>query len=110
MMSFGRMRDRLVCWMLLPSLVAFSAVRALADDVVTLSTTVQGNQEHPSVTYIVPWREAPPTDAVEMPFNVQSRLIDVFDGVNRVEHEREVLFLMQFDAANAEAETRDAIE
>jgi hypothetical protein len=106
MIQPDRIAYRFTFWVLLSSIVTLSAV---ADEVVTLNTTVQGNQEHPSVTYIVPWREAPPTDLVEMPFNLQTRLINVFDGVNRQEHEREVVFLMQFDAATAEAENHDAI-
>ena len=71
----------------------------VADDVVSISTTVKGNQEHPSVTYIIPWRQASDENALTMPFTTRTRLGDVFDHVERVEHEREVTYLVQMRAA-----------
>ncbi len=70
------------------------AASAQAEDVVTLSTTVQGNQEHPSVTYIVPWRKAADEKQLVMPFKHRVANI-VFDHVERVEHEREVQYLVK---------------
>mgnify|MGYP000365594417 CR=1 FL=1 len=69
-----------------------------ASEVVTLSTTVKGNQEHPSVTYIVPWQQASDTSELSMPF--KTRIKDVFDHVERVEHEREVSYLRDITESN----------
>ena len=71
----------------------------VADDVVSISTTVKGNQEHPSVTYIIPWRQASDENSLTMPFTTRTRLGDVFDHIERVEHEREVSYLVQMRAA-----------
>lgn len=77
------------------------ALPAQAEDVVSISTTVKGNQEHPSVTYIVPWRQAADESILEMPFNTRTRLVDVFDHVDKQEHVREVDYLMNMRSATA---------
>ncbi|BCD99095.1 hypothetical protein [Marinagarivorans cellulosilyticus] len=79
-------------------LILFS-FRAAAEDVVSISTTVKGNQEHPSVTYIIPWRQASDESALTMPFETRTRLGDVFEHVERAEHEREVSYLVQMKSA-----------
>ncbi len=89
---------------LLKSVLVYSCVCALpaqAEDVVSISTTVKGNQEHPSVTYIVPWRQAADESILEMPFNTRTRLVDVFDHVDKQEHVREVDYLMNMRSATA---------
>jgi len=89
---------------LLKSVLVCSCVCALpaqAEDVVSISTTVKGNQEHPSVTYIVPWRQAADESILEMPFNTRTRLVDVFDHVDKQEHVREVDYLMNMRSATA---------
>jgi hypothetical protein len=77
------------------------ALAAQANEVVTLSTTVQGNQEHPSVTYIVPWRKAADEKQLVMPFKHRVASI-VFDHVERAEHEREVQYLVKMQKDGAE--------
>lgn len=77
------------------------ASHGMAGEVVTLSTTVQGNQEHPSVTYIVPWRKAPSEDSITMPFE-KPAVSNVFESIERVEHEREVDYLLQMQAGGAD--------
>ena len=66
---------------------------AYAADVVNLSTTIKGNQEHPSVSYIVPWQQAADESKLTMSFNTRTRLGDVFNHVERAEHRRQVDFL-----------------
>jgi hypothetical protein len=75
--------------------LALSGVPALAEDVVSISTTIKGNQEHPGVTYIVPWRQAANEDSVHGNFNNSTRLNEVFDHVEKIEHDREVDYLVQ---------------
>lgn len=71
----------------------FSGSAYAADDVVNLSTTIKGNQEHPSVSYIVPWQQAADESKLTMSFNTRTRLGDVFNHVERAEHRRQVDFL-----------------
>lgn len=66
-----------------------------AQEVVNLSTTIKGNQEHPSVSYIVPWQQAADEEKLTMSFNARTRLGDVFNHVERTEHLRQVEFLTQ---------------
>lgn len=82
-------------------LYLYACVANAQDDVVSISTTVKGNQEHPSVTYIVPWRQAADETVLEMPFNTRTRLVDVFDHVDKQEHVREVDYLINMRSAPA---------
>ena len=66
-----------------------------AQEVVNLSSTIKGNQEHPSVSYIVPWQQAADEEKLTMSFNTRTRLGDVFNHVERTEHLRQVEFLTQ---------------
>ena len=68
---------------------------AQAQEVVNLSTTIKGNQEHPSVSYIVPWQQAADEEKLIMSFNTRTRLGDVFNHIERTEHQRQVEFLTQ---------------
>lgn len=68
-------------------------VLAQEDRVVNLSTTVTGNQEQPTVLYIVPWQPADDKAILYQPVN--SRLNNLFGHVERPEHRRQVEFLQQ---------------
>jgi len=60
-------------------------------EVITIDDTVVGNQEQPKVLYIVPWKSA--TDATILSLPVKTKMTDVFDHVDRTEHQRHVQFL-----------------
>ncbi len=92
------MKTHLTLIALLGAMLLASSFDSMADNVVSISTTVKGNQEHPSVTYIIPWRQASDDNALTMPFTTRTRLGDVFDHVERVEHEREVSYLVQMQS------------
>ena len=62
--------------------------------VVTLSTTVTGNQEQPKVLYIVPWQSAQDERILNEPLNSQTNR--VFSHVERSEHLRELEFISEF--------------
>ena len=57
-------------------------------EVVSLGATITGNQEQPKVLYIVPWKQTKDNSILEQ--GLESRLSDVFDHVDRTEHQREV--------------------
>jgi len=61
---------------------------AQEEDVVNLGATITGNQEQPTVLYIVPWKQT--SDDTILNQGLESRLSDVFDHVERSEHMREV--------------------
>lgn len=60
--------------------------------VVTLSTTVTGNQEQPKVLYIVPWQAAEDNTLLYQALNRNSA-DNIFGHVERSEHRREIQFL-----------------
>lgn len=66
-------------------------VFAQDDEVISIETTVTGNQEQPKVLYIVPWKEATDTTILSLP--ITTKLDDVFDHVDRAEHQRHVRFV-----------------
>jgi len=74
------------------SSLLFSATVAIAQDseVVNLGSTITGNQEQPKVLYIVPWKQT--KDNTILSQGLESRLSDVFDHVERSEHQREVQY------------------
>lgn len=77
-------------------LLIFLCVNSVfAQEVVNLSTTIKGNQEHPSVSYIVPWQQAADEEKIIMSFSPRTRLNDVFNHVERIEHQRQIEFLTQ---------------
>ena len=90
---------RILCSIVAAAAVQTAPANVIAEDVVSISTTVKGNQEHPSVTYIVPWRQAADENALTMPFKTRTSLGDVFEHVERVEHEREVSYLLQMQVS-----------
>lgn len=86
-----KMAQQLIAVSILLSLTA--TILAEEDSVVNLSTTVTGNQEQPTVLYIVPWQPADDTTILYQPIN--SRLSNLFGHVERPEHRRQVEFLEQ---------------
>lgn len=67
-----------------------------SSEVVNLSATIVGNQEQPTVLYIVPWKAAEDTTILYLPLS--SRAMDeLFGHVERVEHQRQVKFIDQLD-------------
>lgn len=80
-------------FVLIVALVSLAA-RAQNEGVIELNDRVTGNQEQPQVLYIVPW-QAPGDDSI-LSQPVQSQLNnDVFEHIERPEHEREVEYLQQ---------------
>lgn len=82
----------ILAWYMSNSLIVY----AQSDNVVSLETTVVGNQEQPKVLYIVPWQSATDTTILSLP--VTSLTNDVFDHVDRDEHKREIQFIEELDA------------
>ena len=84
-------------WLLLTTLMFIYTANALAqdDEIVTMSTTIVGNQEQPKVLYLVPWQ--PATDVTILSLPVTSLMSDVFDHVDREEHLREIQFVEALD-------------
>lgn len=84
-------------WLLLTTFMFIYTANVLAqdDEIVTMSTTIVGNQEQPKVLYIVPWQ--PATDVTILSLPVTSLMSDVFDHVDREEHRREVQFIEALD-------------
>lgn len=64
------------------------SMHAQDQEVVNLGATITGNQEQPKVLYIVPWKQTKDTQLLEQ--GLESRLSDVFDHVERNEHQREL--------------------
>lgn len=75
------------------SLVLLSESIAAQQAVMTLRSTVKGNQEQPKILYIVPWQAAPKT---EFDYKPDARLLDsVFEPVDRDEFLREINYRQQ---------------
>lgn len=74
------------------------AVRAPSGraEVVNLSATIVGNQEQPTVLYIVPWKQAEDTTILYLPLSSKA-MEHVFGHVERVEHQRQVQYIDQLD-------------
>lgn len=70
------------------------SLKTLAQEgpVVSLSTTVTGNQEQPKVLYIVPWQAAEDNTLLYQALNRNSS-DSIFGHVERSEHQREIEFL-----------------
>ncbi|WP_339669398.1 hypothetical protein [Dasania marina] len=61
--------------------------------VVTLQSTVKGNQEQPKVLYIMPWQKA---DRVQLNYQpMQGITTEVFSNIDREEFLREMRFRQQ---------------
>lgn len=88
-------------WLLLTAFMFIYTANVLAqdDEVVTMSTTIVGNQEQPKVLYIVPWQ--PATDITILSLPVTSLMSDVFDHIDREEHRREIQFIEALDGTES---------
>lgn len=80
---------------LLFSIVSVS-VSAQESEVISLSDTIVGNQEQPTVLYIVPWKPAEDNTILYLPLSPRA-MENLFGHVERVEHKREVEFLEELD-------------
>lgn len=72
--------------------LSFSALPSLsyAEDVITLRSTVKGNQEQPKVIYILPWQKA---DKVEWNYTPEAAIInDVIRAVDYDEFVRQIAY------------------
>ncbi len=70
-----------------------SVVARAQESVLDLQTTFKGNQEQPSVLYIVPWQKV---DAPPMMYQPLQRLIDEsLKPIDRDEFRREAAFVRQ---------------
>ena len=67
------------------------SAHAQDDEVVNLGATITGNQEQPTVLYIVPWKQT--SDSSLLSQGLESRLSDVFDHIDRSEHQRELKYI-----------------
>ncbi len=65
-------------------------------EVVNLSATIVGNQEQPTVLYIVPWKPAEDTTILYLPLSSKA-MEHIFGHVERVEHQRQVQYIDQLD-------------
>lgn len=67
-----------------------------ATEVVNLSATIVGNQEQPTVLYIVPWKPAEDTTILYLPLSSKA-MEHIFGHVERVEHKRQVQYIEHLD-------------
>lgn len=65
-------------------------------EVVNLSDTIVGNQEQPTVLYIVPWKPAEDTTILYLPLSSKA-MEHIFGHVERVEHQRQVQYIDQLE-------------
>ncbi len=65
-------------------------------EVVNLSATIVGNQEQPTVLYIVPWKPAEDTTILYLPLSSKA-MEHIFGHVERVEHKRQVQYIEHLD-------------
>lgn len=65
-------------------------------ETIDLSDTIVGNQEQPTVLYIVPWKDAQDTTILYLPLSSKA-LEELFGHIDRVEHQRQVQFIEKLD-------------
>ncbi|WP_101758230.1 cell division protein FtsY [Oceanicoccus sp. KOV_DT_Chl] len=85
-------------------LIMLIALAASADEgVITLRSTVKGNQEQPKVMYVLPWQSA---ERIEVEYRPDNEWLgEVFAPVDRDEFIRELNYRdAGFGASTAEAE------
>lgn len=83
------------------SLLLLSESLAAQPAVMTLRSTVKGNQEQPKVLYVIPWQAAPKTD---FDYKPDARLLDsVFEQVDRDEFLREINYRQQIKKSGENA-------
>ncbi len=85
-----------VCGILVGIVIAFST--SAQEAMVTLESSVVGNQEQPKVLYIVPWKS--PGTSADLYQPVNSQLSAIFDHVERSELRRQMHYLDLFKMQN----------
>lgn len=84
---------------LVPMLMIATLVKAAenppADDV---GISIHGNQEQPTVLYIVPWQDA--ADNRILQEQSKPRLQHIFQQLERREHQREIHYLLNLDGGD----------
>ena len=85
--------------LLLATLIAVPVVAE--EPVVTLESTVTGNQEQPKVLTIVPWQGADGPDSLYQDFS--SRIDNLFDPVARRTFQREMQLRERYDTLSQQA-------
>ena len=81
------------------ALVFSCTVFAQDGEVINLSDTIVGNQEQPTVLYIVPWKQAEDTTILYLPLDPKA-MENLFGHVERVEHQRQIKYIEQLDASH----------
>ena len=64
---------------------------AQTDEVITLSDTVTGNLEQPSVLFVIPWQSDQDKRIITQP--LKSEIDAIFSLVDESEHKREIQFI-----------------
>ena len=85
----------LIVALIFPAMLFAQEVEQEAE-VVTLSDTVVGNQEQPTVLYIVPWKPADDTTILYLPLSPRT-MENLFGHVERVEHRRQIQYINELD-------------
>ncbi len=75
-----------------------STMAAQEEIIVTLRSTVTGNQEQPKVLYIVPWQQPGGPENLYEPMR---RANDVFNPIDREEFVRELRYRQMIDRAQS---------
>lgn len=79
--------------MIVGLILLMSVTSYAADGVITLRSTVKGNQEQPKVMYVLPWQAA---DRIEMKYRPDTQWLgEVFAPVDRDEFIRELNYRKQ---------------
>lgn len=68
--------------------------------VINMESTVQGNQEQPTVLYIVPWK--PPEGPAALYQSIDSQLQAVFSHVDRAEFRRQLYYIKEMSDTQEE--------
>ncbi len=87
----------LFCLML--ALAISCTVFAQDGEVINVSDTIVGNQEQPTVLYIVPWKQAEDTTILYLPLDPKA-MENLFGHVERIEHQRQIKYIEQLDVSH----------
>ena len=75
------------------TLLCIAAVATAQENVINMESTVKGNQEQPTVLYIVPWK--PPEGPAALYQSIDSQLQAVFSHVERTEFRRQLQYIKE---------------
>ncbi|PCK08152.1 MAG: cell division protein FtsY [Alteromonadaceae bacterium] len=81
-----------ICLQLSFANIAIAQEAKKSSNVIDLSDTIVGNQEQPTVLYIVPWKNAEDTTILYLPLDPKA-MDNLFGHVERTEHARQVKYL-----------------